>query len=72
MQIFFWILAVSLSLAIGYWVWLADKERAVPYPWLTAALRSFIILLTCLLLLAPSISIDKNEKQWEKIGKSMK
>lgn len=63
MQILYWILAISLSLAVGYWVFLADRRRAVPYPWLTSALRSLVILLTSLLLLAPSITTNKNETE---------
>jgi len=63
MQILYWILAIVISLAIGYWVYRADQRRAVPYPWLTAALRVMVIFLTCLLLLAPTLSINKNETQ---------
>jgi len=63
MQIVFWILAILFSLAVGYWLYKADIRRAVPYPWLTASLRALIIMLTFLLLLAPSITIDKNETQ---------
>ncbi len=61
MQLFFWILAILISLAIGYWVYRADVKRAVPYPWLTALLRTTVVFLTCLLLLMPSITINKNE-----------
>ena len=61
MQIFFWVLAISLSLVVGYWVYLADRKRAVPYPWLTALLRVLVILSTSFLLLAPSITIEKHE-----------
>ncbi len=61
MQIIFWILAILASLAIGYWVYLADRRRAVPYPWLTAGLRALVILLTCMLLLAPAISVHNQE-----------
>lgn len=63
MKIVFWILAVLLSVAAGYWVYRTDKKRAVPYPWLLATLRSIVVFLTCLLLLAPLISIHKNETQ---------
>jgi hypothetical protein len=61
MQIFFWIISLLISLGIGYWVYLADKKRGVPYPWVTAGLRVLVIMLTLLLLLAPSITINKNE-----------
>jgi len=63
MQLFFWILAILISLSIGYWVYRADQRRAAPYPWLTALLRTLVIFLTCLLLLAPSLSVNKNETQ---------
>lgn len=60
---FFWILAVLFSLAMGYWVYVSDRKSALPYPWLTGILRTLVIFLTCLLLLAPAVSIDKNEIQ---------
>ncbi len=63
MNIVFWILALLLSVAAGYWVYLADKKRKTPYPWLLAALRTIVVFLTCLLLLTPLISIHKNEIQ---------
>jgi hypothetical protein len=63
MQWFLWILAIALAAGAGYWVYRADVRRAVPYPWLTAALRGVVVLLTLLLLLAPVISITKNETQ---------
>src|SRR5690606_30414845 len=63
MQIVFWILAILFSLGVGYWVYRADVRRAVPYPWLTALLRGLVVFLTFLLLLAPTIDIDKNDTQ---------
>ena len=63
MQLVYWIIAILFSLAIGYWVYRADMRRTVPYPWLTAALRTLVIFLTCLLLLAPLLTINKNETQ---------
>ncbi|MCD6063930.1 MAG: hypothetical protein K0R82_1841 [Flavipsychrobacter sp.] len=63
MQWFLWLLALLLSAAAGYWVYRADVKRAVPYPWLTALLRGIVILLTLLLLLAPSLTITKNDTQ---------
>ncbi|HRO43474.1 MAG TPA: hypothetical protein PL009_11620 [Flavipsychrobacter sp.] len=63
MQILFWALAILFSLAIGYWIYRADVRRAVPYPWLTALLRTLVVFLTCLLLIAPFLSINKNETQ---------
>jgi uncharacterized membrane-anchored protein YhcB (DUF1043 family) len=59
----FWILALIISIAAGYWVYRADIRRAVPYPWLTSVLRGLIVLLTAMLLLAPAITIHKNETQ---------
>lgn len=59
----YWILALIVSFAAGYWVYRADVKRAVPYPWLTAGLRALVILLTILLLLAPAITTHKNETQ---------
>jgi hypothetical protein len=63
MQWFLWIIAIVLAAAAGYWVYRADVRRSVPYPWLTALLRGIVALLTLLLLLAPVISITKNETQ---------
>lgn len=63
MQWFLWIIAIVLAGGAGYWVYRADVKRAVPYPWLTATLRGVVVLLTLLLLLAPVISITKNETQ---------
>lgn len=63
MQLVSWILALLLSAAAGYWVYRADVKRAIPYPWLTALLRGVVILLTLLLLLAPVITINKNDTQ---------
>jgi hypothetical protein len=63
MKIIFWLLAILFSLAVGYWVYRADKKRAVPYPWLTSALRAAVVFLTCVLLLTPLIIIQKNDTQ---------
>ncbi|HYD20853.1 MAG TPA: hypothetical protein VEB40_05200, partial [Flavipsychrobacter sp.] len=63
MQWFIWIIAIVLAAGAGYWVYRADVKRAVPMPWLTAALRGLVVLLSLLLLLAPVISITKNETQ---------
>ena len=60
MQWIFWILAIILSVGAGYWVYLADKRRAVPLPWLTSLLRSLVVFFTLLLVLLPSIVINKN------------
>lgn len=63
MQWIYWLLAILLSCGAGYWVYRADKRRAVPYPWLTALLRTLVIFFTCLLLLVSSLSLHKNETQ---------
>jgi hypothetical protein len=63
MQIVLWILAIITTLAAGYFTWRADVRRVVPYPWLTAALRSVAMALVWFLLLAPSIHITKEEVQ---------
>lgn len=63
MQIFFWILAIVISLASGYWVFKADRKRAVPRPWIPAMLRTLVVFFTALLLLAPRLSVTKNQIQ---------
>ncbi|MDR3681995.1 MAG: VWA domain-containing protein [Flavipsychrobacter sp.] len=63
MHFIFWLLAFVLSGGAGYWVYNTDKKRAVPYPWLTALLRSLVIFLTLLLVLAPVFTITRNETQ---------
>lgn len=63
MQLFLWIIAITLSFGAAFWVYRADLRRAVPYPWLTALLRGLVLLCTFLLLLAPAISINKNETE---------
>lgn len=60
MQWIMWIIAILFSAAAGYWVFLADKRRAVPYPWLTSLLRSLVVFFTLLLILAPTIVITRN------------
>jgi hypothetical protein len=63
MQWLYWIIAIIISAAAGYWVYLADKKREVPRPWLTALLRSMVVFFTLLLVLVPFITITKNETQ---------
>lgn len=63
MRWIFWLLAIVLSAAAGYWVYRKDRQRAVPYPWLTAALRSIVVFLTLLLLLVPVFTITSNQTQ---------
>jgi hypothetical protein len=63
MNFIFWLIAALLSGGAGYWVYKSDKKRAVPHPWLTALLRSIVIFLTLLLVLAPVFTITHNETQ---------
>jgi len=60
MQWIFWLIAIVLSVGAGYWVYRADRRRAVPYPWLTSLLRSLVVFFTLLLILVPTIIITKN------------
>jgi hypothetical protein len=60
MEWIFWLIAVILSAAAGYFVFRADKKRAVPYPWLTSVLRSLVVFFTLLLILVPTIVITRN------------
>ena len=60
MQWIYWLIAIVLSVGAGYWVYRADKRRAVPYPWLTSLLRSLVVFFTLLLVLVPTIIITKN------------
>src|ERR1043165_5483920 len=63
MLIFLWILALLTILAAGYLTYRADVRRVVPYPWLTAGLRSLLVALVWALLLAPFIHITKTETE---------
>jgi len=63
MHFLLWAIAILLSAAAGYWVYRADVRRAVPYPWLTALLRGLVILFALLLLLAPALTITRNETE---------
>lgn len=60
MQWIFWLIAIIISSGAGYWVYRADKRRAVPYPWITSLLRSLVVFFTLLLILVPTIIITKN------------
>lgn len=60
MQLVYWLIAIVISVGAGYWVFRADKRRAVPYPWLTSLLRSLLVFFTLLLVLVPTIVITKN------------
>ena len=60
MQWIYWLIAIVLSLGAGYWVYRADKKRAVPQPWLTSLLRALVVFFTLLLILVPTIVITKN------------
>ena len=60
MQWFYWLIAALLSVGAAYWVYLSDKKRAVPYPWLTSLLRGLVVFFTILLILVPAITITQN------------
>ncbi|PQJ09803.1 hypothetical protein CJD36_017920 [Flavipsychrobacter stenotrophus] len=60
MQWFYWLIAALLSVGAAYWVYLSDKRRAVPYPWLTSLLRGLVVFFTILLILVPAITITQN------------
>lgn len=61
MQWLFIIIALVIAAGAGYYMYRIDSKRAVPYPWVTAVLRGLVILLTFLLIIAPDITITKNE-----------
>jgi hypothetical protein len=61
MSIALWIIALLSILALGYFTWRSDKRRGVPYPWLTAGLRSLLLALLWALILAPGISLKRTE-----------
>jgi hypothetical protein len=63
MQWFYWLLALIISAGVAYWIYRADRKREIPQPWLTALLRGIVIFLSLLLILAPVITITKNETQ---------
>ncbi len=60
MQWIYWLLAVLISAGAAFWVYRTDKKRAVPYPWVTSALRGLVLFFTLLLVLAPTLNISKN------------
>lgn len=61
MQWLFIIIALVIAAGAGYYMYRIDSKRAVPYPWVTAVLRGLVILLTFMLIIAPDITITKNE-----------
>lgn len=63
MQLIFWIIAIVIAAGAAYWIFIADKRRAVPYPWLSALLRGLVVFLVLLLLLVPTVTITRNETQ---------
>jgi len=60
MQWIYWVLAIIISLGAGYWVYRADRRRAVPYPVVTSLLRSLVVFFTLLLILVPTLVITRN------------
>lgn len=63
MTILLWILAILTTLATGFFTFRADRTQAVSKPWLTAGLRTLLVALVWLLLLAPHIRLKKTETQ---------
>lgn len=59
MQLAYWALAIALATGGAYWVYKADKRRAVPLPWLTALLRGLVVFAAMLLLLMPDVVINR-------------
>lgn len=60
MQLMYWLIAIAVAAGAAWWVWRADRRRAVPYPWLTAGLRGLVVLAALLLVLIPDIIIDRH------------
>lgn len=56
-----WILAIATSLAVGYFTYRADVNRAAPLPWLTAALRTLLVFGVWLLIISPGITTRRTE-----------
>lgn len=63
MQFLYWLLALVIAFSAAYWVYRADKRRAVPYPWLTSALRGVVVLTALLLILVPDIVVNKHNTE---------
>ncbi len=63
MQIAYWVLAIALATGGAYWVYKADKRRAVPRPWLTALLRGLVLFAAMLLLLMPDVVINRYQTE---------
>jgi len=62
MQFLYWLLAFVIAFSAAFWVYRADKRRAVPYPWLTSLLRGLVVLTALLLVLVPDIVINKHNE----------
>jgi hypothetical protein len=60
MQWIYWLLAIIIALGAAFLVYRADRKRAVPYPWLTSALRGLVVFLTLILILAPALLVTHN------------
>lgn len=60
MQFLYWLLAILIASGAAFWVFMADRRRAVPYPILTAALRGLVILSALLLVLVPDVVITRH------------
>lgn len=60
MQLLYWLLAIILAFGAGYWVYSADRKRAIPYPIITSSLRGLVVLVTLLLVLLPDVIVSNN------------
>jgi hypothetical protein len=63
MSILLWTLAILSTLATAFFTYRADRAHAVSLPWLTAGLRTILVALVWMLLLAPHIQLKKTETQ---------
>jgi hypothetical protein len=58
-----WILAVISTGAAAWLTYRADRDKGFQRPWLTALLRSLLVLGVWILLLAPTLSFQTNQVQ---------
>jgi hypothetical protein len=63
MLILSFLIPLIVALFVFWLMYRADKKRAVPYPIITASLRSLVVFLTLLLLFSPKINKHNTELQ---------
>lgn len=63
MNLLLWILALLTVAVTALLTYQSDVRRAVPKPWLTASLRAILVGLVWMLLLAPLLTVTKQEIQ---------